>query len=312
MKCYLCGSENLTQLTDRIRSGPGIVKHCAQCNLAMLDTETEDLQSYYDGEYRKEYGPELGQCTGYDSIFEAHVEYQQHRIDLLKPYLGKDKRLLEVGCSTGHFLFHAKDQVGEVFGADFDSGATEYAATKCGIKTFGGNLIDSNLERESFDIICAYQTLEHVPDPIGFMEMLKGYLKPDGIVVIEVPNLNDPLMAVYENEAYRPFYYHEAHIYYFTEQSLGSVMERAGLSGAMHYIQDYNLGNHLHWSMTNGPQPTCHEGLGAPTLPVGKGCAPMAAQELQDFWVEADRQYKEILAKHKLTDNMTFIGSKAR
>lgn len=310
MKCYLCGNEDLTTLTDRIRSGPGTVLHCPECDLAMLDTEAEDLQSYYDGEYRKEYGPELGQCTGYESIFNAHVKYQQHRIDLLRPYLSKDKRLLEVGCSTGHFLFHAKNEVGEIFGADFDSGATQFAATKCEVETFGGNLTDSDLTPESFDIICAYQTLEHVPDPVAFMEMLKGYLKPGGVVVIEVPNLRDPLLAAYGNTAYTPFYYHEAHLYYFTEKSLNSIMQQAGLAGDMHYIQDYNLGNHLHWSLTNGPQPNCHEGLGAPRLPLADNCDPAAAQELQDFWVNADRQYKAILAKHKLTDNMTFIGSK--
>ena len=311
MECYLCGRKDLRRLTGRLRHGPGTVLICDSCGLGMLDTQVGDLRGFYDGDYRRKYGPDLNRVSDYEEIFQAYLPFQAHRVDLIRPYLGPGKRLLEVGCSTGHFLCHVRDLVGEAVGVDYDSGAAGFAGEKCGVTTYGCDLLETPLEPASFDVVCAIQTMEHVPDPVGFVKMLGRYLKEDGVIYIEVPNLADPLMALYENRAYTDFYFHDAHLLYFTERSLSAVMERSGFRGRTVFFQDYNLMNHLNWLFLNKPQPTCDEGLGPARLPLKVPQEQAIRRDLDAFMDRADREYRSILAHHGYTDNMAFIGGLA-
>jgi SAM-dependent methyltransferase len=308
MKCYLCDRQELIQLTTQLRNGPGVVLYCDHCGLGMLQHNVSDLNRFYKEEYRKQYGPEPGKASHYAEIFDSYVNYQQQRVDLLRPYFSLDKKLLEVGCSTGHFLYNVKNLVGEVIGVDYDSGAAEFAGNICQCKTFGCGLDETGLPVASYDVACAIHTMEHVEDPIGFATMLGKYLKPDGIIVIEVPSLHDPLLWVYDNANYRIFWFRDVHLFYFTPKSLEKVMNKAGFIGKMYFTQDYNFLNHLSWIMLGKPQSTCHYGLSTPKLPIAERVSTELREEL-DSWMESvDREYKALLAKHEVTSNITFIG----
>lgn len=301
----------MTILTNTIRNGPGTVFYCERCQLGILDEViTIKKQDFYDKDYRKKFGPELNKTSEYSEIFNAYVNYQKQRVAAVLPLVNKNSRLLEVGCSTGHFLYRIKDHVKEVIGVDYDSNAAAYARERCNCVTYGMDLLDTPLEEESFDMICAIQTMEHVEDPLSFIATLKRYLKPDGWMYIEVPNLLDPLLSLYNNKEYHDFYFHEAHAYYFSPESLKVLMKKATLRGKIHYIQDYNMMNHIHWQLTHRPQLNCHAGLGVARLPSLVTSDDTIRKELDAFMANADRQYKSILASHGHTDNMAFIGKK--
>ena len=308
MNCYLCGTQDLIQLTTQLRNGPGVVLYCDTCGIGMLQDRPSDLKEYYDKEYRKRHGPQLDQVSSYEEIFESYVDYQAQRVELLRPWLNPSTRLLEVGCSTGYFLYNVKDLIGEVVGVDYDSGAAEFASRMCRCTTFGCGLGEAGLAPASFGIVCAMQTMEHAEDPIGFAAMLGKYLKPDGTIYVEVPSLDDPLLSVYRNLDYRNFYFHEAHLFYFTPRSLMTVMNRAGFQGKVYFMQDYNFLNHLYWILVGKPQPTCHDGLGNPKLAIVDDVGEELRRELGDLMETTDRQYKAILEKHGVTENIAFIG----
>jgi SAM-dependent methyltransferase len=310
LRCYLCGSTELQELTRKLRYGDGLVAYCPRCDLGMLEHEPEDLERYYDEEYRKLHGPRLGQEADYDEIFESYVDYQGERVEMLRPFLGPDKRVLDVGCSAGHFLHNVKPLAGEVVGVDYDRSAAEYAGQRLGIQTHGGDLAEAPIEQGSFDLVCAIQVMEHVPEPIEFARRLASFLKPGGVAYVEVPNLRDPLLSVYDVPAYHGFYYHRAHLFYMTGKSLRAIMERAGFeSGDIAYEQDYNLLNHLHWKATDGPQPDPHAGMSAARLPVRADLNGDLRRELDDLAARFDREYKDALARHGATDNVCFVGS---
>lgn len=308
MRCYLCGAEDLPLLTTELRYGTGNVFHCAACDLAALESDGEDLAAYYRDEYRRLHGPVLGEPVSHREIFDAYAGHQGARLELLRPYLSADTRFLEVGCSTGQFLHHVRPLVGEAVGVDYDGEAAAFAAEATGAVTYGVPLEETDLEPGSFDVVTAIQTMEHVPDPIAFAELLGRYLKPDGLLHVEVPNLHDPLLALYDSPGYRRFYYHRAHLFYFSARSLEAALARAGFAGRVEFVHDYNLLNHLHWLVTDGPQASSGPGLGPSRLPLAAGVSEEARADLESLLDDLDARYKALLAKHGVAENLVFLG----
>ncbi|EHQ36852.1 class I SAM-dependent methyltransferase [Methanoplanus limicola] len=308
MECILCKNKDLSIISQRLRGGPGIVYYCDKCKIGILKERKDDSKLFYDEEYRKRFGPDIETTSNYDDIFNSYVNYQENRLKLLKPLINSNMRLLEVGCSTGHFIYNIKPFLKDVIGVDYDSRAAEFASKVCNCKTYGCDLKDSGLEKKSFDIVCALQTLEHVDEPIEFLKLLKSYIKPKGKIVIEVPNLLDPLLSLFNNEQYHNFYFHEAHTFYFTPDSFMQVMRAAGYNGDILFFQDYNFLNHLNWILLGKPQKSCHMGLSEPKFPIVDTVDSSIKDELNLLISNFDKDYKNILAKYGVTDNMMFIG----
>jgi 2-polyprenyl-3-methyl-5-hydroxy-6-metoxy-1,4-benzoquinol methylase len=129
------------------------------------------------------------QAPNYEHIFNTYVKYQGQRVANLQPYLGKDKTLLDVGCSTGHFIQHMHGKVKEAVGVDWDIEAIAYAEMRTGWRTYS----DLKHIGQKFDIVYSSMTMEHTSDPLHFLQQLKTKMKKNGTIYIEVPNLNDAL-----------------------------------------------------------------------------------------------------------------------
>ena len=92
LECPVCSSELSDLLTEKLRDGEGKVYYCPSCDLGVLDCQKRDnLKEYYSEEYWRTHGPELGKKTSYEDKFNAYVDVQHRRLDLLKPHFGKDK-----------------------------------------------------------------------------------------------------------------------------------------------------------------------------------------------------------------------------
>jgi SAM-dependent methyltransferase len=289
----------LNLATDVIREGAGNVYRCEACDFEMLDGPTVN----YDGEYRQTHGPILGQATSPEDLFNAYKDHQDQRINMLEPWMHGRARVLEVGCSAGMFLDKAKQYARDVVGVDADTAAIEYAAKRTGCKTY------PSLEAMPlglFDVVCMFQTLEHIADPLLYLAEVKRYLARDGLLVVEVPSLSDPLLTLYDCPEYRRFFYHGAHRWYFSPDSLVALMDQAGFAGHLEYVQNYNFLNALSWCLTGKPQPNCKDGLAPARLPTRP--KTMVSGELALWAEKVDAEYKRILAQFAYTENITFLG----
>lgn len=94
--------------------------------------------------------------------------------------------ILEVGCGDGKFLQQLKCT--RAVGLECNPLAIAQAREK------GLNVLDVTLREfaqeheQEFDGVCAFQVLEHVPEPIEFLRMLEKCLKPNGLMALAVPN----------------------------------------------------------------------------------------------------------------------------
>lgn len=103
-------------------------------------------------------------------------------------HLRKDSKILEVGCGKGEFLKLLVSNGIHAVGLDTNLKAVETAHLE-GLNVIGKDIYDySSFTDEKFDIICHFQVLEHIPEPLHFLETCVKLLKPDGVLFVATPN----------------------------------------------------------------------------------------------------------------------------
>jgi SAM-dependent methyltransferase len=102
--------------------------------------------------------------------------------------------IVEIGCGPGVFMGKARSFVNEVIGVEYSKLALESARSK-GLNVY--SFEDSFLEiRGQMDAAFSFHVLEHVPDPVAFMQEMCSWIKPDGKIGISVPNMDGPIKYI--------------------------------------------------------------------------------------------------------------------
>ena len=144
----------------------------------------EKLPSYYESVNY------ISHTDGNKSLFEKMYQIVKsialkNKLKLINSQSEKG-RILDIGAGVGDFLSVAKNDGWETFGTE-PSEKAKAIAIKKGV-SFVDNL--SQLENNSFDIITMWHVLEHVPELENQISELKRLLKPNGTILIAVPNFN--------------------------------------------------------------------------------------------------------------------------
>ncbi|MCX2838878.1 class I SAM-dependent methyltransferase [Salinimicrobium sp. MT39] len=131
-------------------------------------------------------------------------------------------KILDVGAGTGNFLLAAKKRGWKVFGAEPNSGARALASKK------GVELEEETREFSSgsFDVITMWHVLEHVPNLEEQIEELYRLLKPDGLLVIAVPNFKSDDAQKYKE--HWAAYDVPRHLYHFSPSAIEKIFNSSG------------------------------------------------------------------------------------
>jgi len=101
--------------------------------------------------------------------------------------LPKPAQILEVGCGPGGNLAMLK-RFGEVTALEPDDASRAYAAERTGVRVEGGFLPDGlPFPPASFDLVCAFDVIEHVDEDAASVAALARLLKPGGYLATTVP-----------------------------------------------------------------------------------------------------------------------------
>ncbi|TSC56132.1 MAG: type 12 methyltransferase [Parcubacteria group bacterium Greene0416_79] len=284
---------------------------CERCGFVFLRPLKKSAKDFYEKKfYRKSYGPVYSKSSTPREIFEMYYPFQKDIVQKIEPILRKDMKVLDVGCSTGHFLAALKGKVAARVGIELSKKEASFANRHRGFKVYDKPMEELALPEGPFDLITALQVLEHVEHPLQFLLKLKKNLKPEGYLYLELPNLNDPLLSYYKVAGYADFYYREPHLSYFTKKTLSMLLKKAGLRGKIGNVQRYNILNHLHWLATGKPQGDFTMGNRTPVL-MGAGVKDMRVRkDFNDFIARADREYKKLIERNWLGESLTFLGRK--
>ncbi len=143
-------------------------------------------------------------------------------------------RVLDVGCGTGALSVVLRDErQATVVGIEPDVSRAARAAER-GIDVHVGVLTPAlRAVVGTFDVAIYADVLEHLPDPLGELVKVAPFLRPEGVVVVSVPNVahwSVRLDLLRGRFRYARFGIMDAtHLRWFTEETIRQVMDQAGL-----------------------------------------------------------------------------------
>lgn len=187
--CPLCNNNNtVTQFSARdwlITNEVFPIIHCTNCgHLFTGNAPTgEKLSEYYQSENYTSHTDKATEGALYSTIKQLNLWW---KLRLLRRYTPHQTEILDYGCGTGDFLaychVHAKMNP---TGYDPSDKAISQLRTK-----YQFSLIENQTEisHRAFDIITLWHVIEHIPNPLSVIQKLVFSLKPEGILVLAMPN----------------------------------------------------------------------------------------------------------------------------
>lgn len=109
--------------------------------------------------------------------------------DLLDRALGTDvqgRRVLEIGCGAGGML-GPLHRYGQVAGLDIDHEYVAYCKSRGFANVLCGSGYDLPFADATFDLVCLFDTLEHIPDQQRALGEVRRVLRKGGSVFVSVP-----------------------------------------------------------------------------------------------------------------------------
>ena len=178
-RCLVCNAQFSSMLRDCTTCGsfPAIVDG--------FDAYAPDL-AHAGGGFEAEYFGDLARLEDGNFWFKARNKII---IWALEKYAPDFKSLLEIGCGTGFVLNGVANSFpqAKIFGSEIFTAGLEFAA---------GRLPTANLMQmdarhipfvDEFDVIGAFDVLEHIKEDEIALDQIHKALKPHGLVILTVP-----------------------------------------------------------------------------------------------------------------------------
>ncbi len=177
-----------------------------------------DMDEYYESDRYISHTD--SKKTILDNIYQiVKKQMLKKKLHLINSFETEGKTILDVGAGTGDFLAFCKKNDWTVFGTEPNKKARSLAKNK------GINLKDS-LEYYNgtrFDIVTLWHVLEHVKDVQKTIAQLKNTLKPNGVLLVAVPNYKS-YDALYYKENWAAFDV-PRHLWHFSQKSIELLFE---------------------------------------------------------------------------------------
>jgi 2-polyprenyl-3-methyl-5-hydroxy-6-metoxy-1,4-benzoquinol methylase len=191
-------------------------------DLDMLETfpqpKEDELGSYYESSDYISHTDAKKSIT--DKLYQIVKRIAlKNKLELINSFKIEKKNLLDVGCGTGDFLLTCATNNWNVVGVEPNSKAKELAREKLNINN--NTKIFSDLTEVldvQFDVITLWHVLEHIPNIEEYISKLKKLMKPNGILVVAVPNYKS-----YDANYYKQFWAAfdvPRHLWHFSKKSI--------------------------------------------------------------------------------------------
>ena len=227
-QCPVCTSHNINHIITAedflITREKFQIYSCDKCGLRFTNPRPNDdqLAGYYDSSEYISHSNESASLV--DGLYKIARTFTLRRKRKLIEKLSLNKRLLDVGCGTGHFIDYCQQHGWQVNGVEPNDIARTQAEdkTKIIIQHDLSEIVDA-----SYEVITLWHVLEHLSDLEQTMNQLKSLLAPGGVLIIAVPNFDAYEATVFDE--YWAAYDVPRHLYHFNRKALAQLSKKHGL-----------------------------------------------------------------------------------
>ncbi len=182
----------------------------------------KDLPRYYESEDYISHTD--GKRTLFEKIYQKVKSYSlKKKIDLINSFHPQKGKILDIGAGTGDFLIFAQTNGWQVMGFEPNDKAKNIAINK-GI-SFKNET--KSIDKQYFDVITLWHVLEHIPNIEQQIQELKRLLKPNGTIIIAVPNFKS-----FDAKHYGSFWAAfdaPRHLWHFSKTAIEKLFEKQNM-----------------------------------------------------------------------------------
>ena len=209
-KCPLCGSDRLGDyfVLDGIR-----IAACHTCGFifardTLLTPEIEQFYAGYQGQRRMD-GQRVNATININVLRSFYPDFA-------------GCSLLDIGSGYGFLIEKARDYgMARVVGVELSQVQRTYSIEKLKLQTF--SQLDDLSTDAQFDIVTAFEVIEHIPEPREFIRRACGQLKTGGSLIIGTDNFNSNVVNTLGCQF--PKWIPHEHISHFTAKTLKQMLE---------------------------------------------------------------------------------------
>lgn len=118
------------------------------------------------------------------------VNLHLKRYDFARRYAA-GRQVLDLGCGAGYGTRYLAAVADHVVGIDISHAAVAYASARYGdldnIRFVQGDAARLGVRPARFDVVCSFETIEHVPDVNAYLREVTRVLAPGGVFVVSTP-----------------------------------------------------------------------------------------------------------------------------
>lgn len=139
-------------------------------------------------------------------------------------------KVLDIGTAGGAFLDAAKQYGYDAYGMEPSADLVARGIAR-GLQIEQGTIESHSFAQGSFDMVCLWDVIEHLPDPKLALVEIRKLLKPDGILLINFPDIGTWQAKL---AGKRFWWILSVHLHHFTRKSIRDICSRTGFE-AFHF-----------------------------------------------------------------------------
>lgn len=251
--CIICKNKNFEIISNSLRDSKKYkVIQCCKCShiqISPIPKDDEEIKFYNENLQQKN----IHDIKNLKKLYEKSLDDTERRVKLVSKLSSKKEKILEIGSGHGFFLEKMNKKGFDITGIEISQEKQKILKKTTNARILELDLNHEKLDIGKFDTIVLFHVLEHMKNPIDFLDKCKKNLNFNGKIIVEVPNVND--FQITSNKEYREFYWQRAHVSYFSPKILKKIFQENHFKNIKIIgVHRYSIENFFNWKLNKQPQ----------------------------------------------------------